>query len=783
MLLPPDDAPSAETGGSTSAPRLHGRDIVCVGFAEWEAELWTNQQHLMSRLARENRVLFVESLGLRRPRLAGRDLRRMAKRLVRGLAPPRERDGVQVLAPLVIPLHGNRAVRWCNRRLLRALVRRAVRRLGMREVILWAYVPQAEALLDALEPALVVYHCVDDIAAQKGVHAESFRAAETRFAGRADLVLASAPELARRMRLLAPQATVLEAPNVADTELFATALGDGPIDAALAALKPPRIVFTGAVVATKLDIELLLALARARPAWSIALVGPVGLGDPTTDVSRLAAEPNVALLGARPYRALPDVLRGADATIIPYARNELTGSVFPMKVYEYLAAGLPVVATPLPALADVADVHTASDGEAMASVLDELLAEDSPERRRARSQRAAGHSWDTRLAEIAGALPAGGPRRDLLVATHTPVLGTGQALRTYTLARALAGAGNGLDLLYARFGAPQPDRAFRAIPGIALHEVSASRGARRLLAYAGARLAGVPPNFARGISPELAGAAARLAGEPGRGRVIADGPIAAATLRGLARRRPVVYNAHNLESAFRHELDERGMGSKRSLRAFERGLLRRAAECWMVSDLDAAGARELCPDARIRYVPNVVDVEGVKAADGGQGEPCILMVADFSYEPNRNALEFLLGEAMPLVWRELPETRLMLVGRGLEDPRPEDPRVRALGFVEDLDEAYAAASCVAVPLLQGSGTPFKFIEALAHGVPVVATPRAAAGLAVRSGEHYRAAADAPAFAQALLELLRDGDEGLGLRGRELARERYSIEALTELVAP
>jgi glycosyltransferase involved in cell wall biosynthesis len=403
--MPPsdDDAPAAGTTGASGA-RIRGRDIVCVGFADWESELWTNQQHLMSRLARENRVLFVESLGLRRPRLAGRDLRRIGRRLWRGLAPPRERDGVRVLSPLVVPLHGRPAVRALNRRLLPALASRAVRRLGLHDVVLWAYVPQAEALLDALAPRLVVYHCVDDMAAQKGIHAESFRAAESRFARSADLVIASAPELARRMRALTPR--VLEAPNVADTALFKGALAPGPVDPALAALPRPRIVFTGAVVATKLDLPLLVALARARPSWSFALVGPIGPGDPTTDVGRLAAEPNVHLLGLRPYADLPSVLRGADAAIIPYARNELTESIFPMKVYEYLAAGLPLVATPLPALAAVEDVVTAADGEAMAAVLEQLLATDSKELRAARSERAAGHSWEARLEEIATALAA-----------------------------------------------------------------------------------------------------------------------------------------------------------------------------------------------------------------------------------------------------------------------------------------------------------------------------------------------------------------------------------------
>jgi glycosyltransferase involved in cell wall biosynthesis len=128
-----------------------------------------------------------------------------------------------------------------------------------------------------------------------------------------------------------------------------------------------------------------VGLARARRDWSIALVGPIGPGDPSTDVSPLRAEPNIHLLGKRPYEQLPDVLRGADAALIPYARNELTASIFPMKVYEYLAAGLPVVAAPLPSLEGVEGIDTA-----------------------ARSRLAAKHSWDVRMEEIAIALEAHG---------------------------------------------------------------------------------------------------------------------------------------------------------------------------------------------------------------------------------------------------------------------------------------------------------------------------------------------------------------------------------------
>jgi glycosyltransferase involved in cell wall biosynthesis len=372
--------------------------------------------------------------------------------------------------------------------------------------------------------------------------------------------------------------------------------------------------------------------------------------------------------------------------------------------------------------------------------------------------------------------------KDLLVTSHTPVLGSGQAVRTYGVARALAAHG-GLTLLYTRFGANEPDGAFRAIDGIELCEVVPSRGPRRLRSYAAARLGGVPWGFARGASSELTAEATRLADQPGRGRVIADGPIAAAALARLARRRPVIYNAHNIESSFRHELTARGARERRTMRSFERRVLADSHESWMVSRADMAAARELCPHAQLRYVPNVVDVAAIVPVSPAVEERRVLFVASFAYEPNRRGLRFLLKEVFPRVWAELPDARLTLVGTGLQQPPSSDPRVEALGFVEDLRAAYARASCAVVPLLQGGGTPLKLIEALAYGLPVIATARAAAGLELHDGEHCLIAEDGTAFAAALVRVLRDGAPELARRGRELAEERYSIEALTALLAP
>jgi glycosyltransferase involved in cell wall biosynthesis len=258
--------------------------------------------------------------------------------------------------------------------------------------------------------------------------------------------------------------------------------------------------------------------------------------------------------------------------------------------------------------------------------------------------------------------------------------------------------------------------------------------------------------------------------------VVADDPGAALVLSGLAERRPVVYSAHNLESAFRDD-----WGSARRVRAFERRLLERSAEVWMPSRADAEGARALAPGAVVRVVPNVVDVSAIPPAGPTAGGPA-LMVGDFTYRPNREALDFLLREVLPRAWEREPRLRLTVAGRGVDLDLGDD-RVRYAGFVRSLAPLYAESSCAVVPLLSGGGTPLKFIEALAYALPVVATPRAAAGLDVRAGEHYLEGADAAALAGALVAAVEgDGATAVAAAGRALAEREYSIEALVARLA-
>jgi polysaccharide biosynthesis protein PslH len=369
----------------------------------------------------------------------------------------------------------------------------------------------------------------------------------------------------------------------------------------------------------------------------------------------------------------------------------------------------------------------------------------------------------------------------LVVSSYTPTLGSGRAQRTYGIVRALA-SNEPVDLLYVQFGASTPDRAYAMLKDVRLHKVVSSRGASRAFAYLRARRFGAPPAVARGVSRELAAAARNLAAAPRRSRVIADDLTAAVALAQMAKRSPVIYSAHNLESAFRGDING-DWGSRTGLATFERRVLHLVAESWMPSRLDLEGAAALAPGVRLRLVPNTVDVAAVTPLDDAAGRPVAIMVADFTYSPNRQGLDFLLGAVLPRVWNVVPEFRLSVVGRGLNSAPSADPRVVFTGFVPDLAAAYASAGLAVVPLLTGGGSPLKFIEALAYGMPVVATPRAAAGLEVTAGEHYFEGAGPESFAAAIVAALdRSRARRVAARGRALAEREYSIESLARQLA-
>ncbi|CAK6687476.1 glycosyltransferase [Synechococcus sp. CBW1107] len=355
-----------------------GLDITLLATADWDHPFWTNKQHVAVSLAElGHRVLYVDSLGLRPPTLGQRDRGRLWRRLRLSFPRPRPvRPGIWVISPLQLPLPAGPWVDRLNGLVLRTTLALARLQLGLRCDLLWTYNPRTAALLPVHAYRRSLYHCVDAIDTQPGMDGPRIRRDEQQLCHQVDGVVTTTPVLQERCRPLARRCTLL--PNAVDVEHFRQALDPAlPLPADLGCIPAPRLLFVGAIATYKMNMELLAAVARRHPDWSIVLIGAVGEGDPATLITALADCPNIHRLGPRPYGALPAYLKGAAVGLIPARINAYTRAMFPMKFFEYLAAGLPVVATPLPALEPYASVVAlAPDAESFAAAVAEALVPD-----------------------------------------------------------------------------------------------------------------------------------------------------------------------------------------------------------------------------------------------------------------------------------------------------------------------------------------------------------------------------------------------------------------------
>jgi glycosyltransferase involved in cell wall biosynthesis len=373
---------------------LEGVPIVCFAH-DFEGDP-TSKTHIMRILSRRgSRVLWVNSIGLRRPRVSSRDARRILDKLKRGVRPVREVEpGLFVASPLALPLHGLRAADRLNAWILSAMLRRQCARLRLERPIVWTFMPNVSGLLGACRERLVVYHCVDEYSAFTGVPRTSLLAMERELLKRADVVISSSERLSEDRRRLNPNSHFV--PHGVDLKHFGRALDPIlPVAPDLAEVRRPVIGFFG-LIADWVDLDLVAAMARRRPQWSFALIGKVA-----ADTAPLRGLANVRLLGQKPYAALPFYCRGLDVGIIPFRTNTLTQKANPLKMREYLAAGLPVVSTPMPEVARYRTlVRLAPDPEAFLSACEAALGERNAAQDRARAAAMASESWEGRVQEM-----------------------------------------------------------------------------------------------------------------------------------------------------------------------------------------------------------------------------------------------------------------------------------------------------------------------------------------------------------------------------------------------
>jgi glycosyltransferase involved in cell wall biosynthesis len=359
----------------------------------WSGATRFSKHHLAAHFAaRGQRVLYVEApltpLGIGRGR-------RFVPELLRSLLPPRRvQKSLWVARPFCpVPYHAvsrltaTRAANRLGQRLLAPLLRGYLRRLGLSRAIVIAGLPHAADVIERLPRRCLVYHCSDDFSQVRGFPG-SLATLEAELCRRADLVVTTSQTLCEERR--AYNANTHWVPNGVDLEHFAQSV---PPAAELRDLKRPIIGFVGGL-SEWVDTRLLGSLARARPQWTFCLVGPAG----GADVTPLRGLENVALLGPRPYGAVPRYLAGMDVALIPFIQQGVAWHADPIKAYEYLAAGLPVVATELPALQRLSHVvRLARSTDEFSSQIEAALTDD---RRAERQAEAARHSWASRFAAL-----------------------------------------------------------------------------------------------------------------------------------------------------------------------------------------------------------------------------------------------------------------------------------------------------------------------------------------------------------------------------------------------
>jgi len=395
---PTSDKVATET---ESYLKLKGHDIICISVMDWDWPFPTSRHNLMREFALFNRVLFVDPplhyLSDYRATLHKQWHKAKLARSLAGKLLERADNLYSFTPPPVAPF--NRLpqsllypVLKSNGWLYRQAVRKAAHRLGMRRPLLWISLNPyfGMAVRNGLNEQMVLYHCTDEISRFPGYSPQIIEM-ERELLKSSDLVVTTSPVLQQNKKKDNPNTFFV--PNGANTRLFQQALNqNNPLPADLAAIPEPRVGFTGQVE-FRFDVTLLIEVARRRPDISFVLIGQEG--PPSWEVSLLHAEPNIYLLGNKPQSALPAYLAGMQATIIPYKCNELTRSIYPLKLHEYLAAGRSVVATPLPSLEQFKEVvHLAATAEEFTAALDLAMHEQGEARLiQQRVEVAEQHSW------------------------------------------------------------------------------------------------------------------------------------------------------------------------------------------------------------------------------------------------------------------------------------------------------------------------------------------------------------------------------------------------------
>jgi glycosyltransferase involved in cell wall biosynthesis len=372
--------------------------IVCISDLLWD-EHWSSEQQLMSRLAKRGRVLYVERTVSVLSFFTGACDTSIGRQFLRFCSGGIRFEGPNLLIftpPPVLPFRFNRLVNAVNELIRVIAIRRTLRMMRAQAPALWIYAPDAGRIVGKLGERFSLYYCADDWSAsdQWWNKAEDIRAREQELAAKVDLIIGTSTKIANKWRDQFGKARMIS--NGADINSFLRAQNNTlPIPADLASIPEPRIGYIG-FVDGRFDTKLYEDLARARPDWSLIVVGP--LMKKSVDVEKLRPLRNVYFLGPKTREELPAYLAGFDVCTIPYICNQWSESIFPLKLFEYLGAGRPTVATALPELKPFDQyIHLTRSLEEFERAIESSLSDPLP---RASQEFLMMNSWDSKADQL-----------------------------------------------------------------------------------------------------------------------------------------------------------------------------------------------------------------------------------------------------------------------------------------------------------------------------------------------------------------------------------------------
>lgn len=375
---------------------LKGESIVCFAGEDWWYHHPHSKNHILRRLARDNRVLFINSLSLGLPNISHPDfflkIRRKLKSYARWLK--RVPEGLHVMTPVVLPFFGNRSVRAINGFILVAQIRLAMLLIGMRRPVVWVAMPSAVDAAERLNGKALLYQVSDKFDAMEdtALGSDVIRSLHERLKRAASVVMYSGRKLFAEADV--PNRYFLE--QAVDFDHFARPAASSAAD--IAAIPSPILGYLGWIDYV-MDIPLIEEVARRRPNWQWALIGH------QSNLVQITA-PNVHFLGSKAYKDLPLYVRQIDVFVLPWRLDsEFVRYGSAIKVREYLATGKPVVIAPLYEYQNTPGLRFYRTADEFIAAVEDALTRDTPEDQQLRQSAVCGSTWDERTREV-GALIA-----------------------------------------------------------------------------------------------------------------------------------------------------------------------------------------------------------------------------------------------------------------------------------------------------------------------------------------------------------------------------------------